>query len=230
MAVEQLTLNVQLRDSAHFDNFFVTPKNATAVDFLQAFLKSNQANYAYLWGKSGAGRSHLLQACCYRAEQLNLVTAYLPMSDQLSPEMLENLEYSDIVCIDDIDLIAGKREWEEGLFHFFNRIKMTGKHLLISGKCAPRELAMNLADLQSRLTSGVIFQLSELSDAEKLTALQLRSKNRGLQLPDEVGEFLIRRWTRDMHGLFGALDKLDHASLAEQRKLTVPFVKQVLSL
>ena len=230
MAVEQLTLNVQLNDFAQFSNFFANEKNSIAVNFLQKFLQSTNTNYAYLWGKVGTGRSHLLQACCHQAEQLNLVTAYLPLSEPLAVEMLENLEFSDLVCLDDVDAVLGNKVWEHALFHFFNRIKDSGKHLLISGSCAPRELRINLADLQSRLTSGTIFQLSELRDTEKLQALQLHANNRGMQLPDEVGDFLLRRCTRDMLALFAILDNLDKASLAEQRKLTIPFVKQVLSL
>ncbi len=197
---------------------------------MQNFLLSNTTHYVYLWGKPGVGRSHLLQACCHQAEQHSLTTAYLPLSEPLAPEMLENLECLDLVCLDDIDIVLGKPVWEQALFHFFNRIKDSDKHLVISGNCPPRELAVTLADLQSRLTSGTIFQLNQLTDTEKLQALQLHAHNRGMELSNDVGEFLLRRCTRDMLGLFAILDKLDKASLAEQRKLTIPFVKQSLQL
>lgn len=230
MAVEQLTLNVRLRDCAQFENFFVASLNATTLKFFENFLKNDQTTYGYIWGKPSSGRTHVLQACVNQAEQENLTAIYLPLQSNLTPSALENLENFDLVCIDDIDIIATHKIWEEALFHFFNRSQAAKKHLLLSASCAPRELAIDLPDLKSRLTSGVIFQLIELNENEKLQALQLRAKNRGLQLSVEVGEFLMRRWGRDMSALFNALDKLDHASLAERRKLTVPFVKQVLEI
>lgn len=227
---EQLTLNVHLRDDAHFNNFYVDATNAPALHYLQNFLNNTTENYAYVWGKPATGRSHLLQACCEQARSVNLQASYLPFNAMLAPEMLDCLEFSDLVCLDDINVVAGNSDWEEALFHFFNRIKETGKHLLISGICAPRELAIKLPDLKSRLTSGVIFQLHELSDSDKLAALRLHAQQRGLELPDEAAEFLLRRWSRDMPALLVALEKLDRASLAAQRKLTVPFIKQVLVL
>ncbi len=228
----QLTLmGMRVRDNATFDNFF-TGSNELAVSFLHAFLTQDIQRYAYLWGKSGSGRTHLLQAMSINAEKNGHKAIYLPLADiaTLPPQMLENLEYYDLVCLDDIHAIAGNAEWEEGIFHLYNRLDHMQRHLLITGNTAPRELPIKLADLQSRLTAGTIFQLQALTDHEKLNALQLRAQNRGLHMSDEVGNFLLRRTSRNMSDLYDVLDQLDQASLAAQRRLTIPFVKLVLGV
>jgi DnaA family protein len=94
----------------------------------------------------------------------------------------------------------------------------------------PTALGLQLPDLLSRLMNGVILQIQTLTDAEKLAALQLRANMRGFELPLEVGQFLLQRWPRNLSVLFAALEKLDHLSLVEQRRLTIPFVKQALGM
>ena len=92
----------------------------------------------------------------------------------------------------------------------------------------PADLAIELPDLRSRLAWGTVWYMPELTDPDKLAALQLHARHRGFTLPEEVGTYLMQRWPRDMHSLFALLDKLDHASLAAHRKLTIPFVRQFL--
>ena len=108
-------------------------------------------------------------------------------------------------------------------------MQTTTGYLLLTGKMAPADLGLGLSDLSSRLGWGWVFQLQLLGDDEKKQALQLRAITRGFTLPDEVADYLLRYFPRDMPALFGLLDRLDAASLVEQRRLTVPFVKAVLS-
>ena len=122
----------------------------------------------------------------------------------------------------------GQPEWEEALFHAFNRLRDAGKQLLIAADAPPRKLPIKLPDLQSRLSLALIFQLHELSDDEKLRALQLRASRRGLRLSDDVGRFILARSVRSMTVLFDTLEQLDTASLQAQRKLTIPFLKEAL--
>ncbi|MCV6537087.1 DnaA regulatory inactivator Hda, partial [Pseudomonas aeruginosa] len=153
-----------------------------------------------------------------------------PMADlvQYGPEIFDDLEQCELVCIDDLDVLVGKREWEEGLFHLFNRLRDTGRRLLLAASKSPRELQVKLPDLKSRLTMALIFQLHGLSDEDKLRALQLRASRRGLHLTDEVGRFILNRGSRSMNSLFDLLEQLDRASLQAQRKLTIPFLKETL--
>ncbi len=230
MGVEQLTLGVRLEDDATFANFY-EGDNQQVFSYLKNLPLNGEKSFIYLHGRLGVGRSHLLQACCHRASEQGQTPVYLPLAKQqsLSPQILEGMETRAVVCLDDIECIAGKRDWEEALFHFYNRlIEIQQTHLIIAGLVPPIQLPLTLADLSSRLSAGIIFQVNPLTDDQKIAALQMRAKIRGLELSAEVGHYLLRRCPRDMHALFSTLEKLDQASLTAQRKLTVPFVKMVL--
>ncbi|TDQ39488.1 DnaA regulatory inactivator Hda [Thiopseudomonas denitrificans] len=228
----QLPLGIRLRDDATFANYYAGA-NAAAQGYIERACHAQDAwvdSFIWLWGKPGSGRSHLLQAACLRAEEQGLRAQYLPLQECLDygPGVLDGVEYCDLLALDDVQLVAGQPGWEQGLFHAFNRLRDAGKRLLISADCSPRELVIDLPDLHSRFNLALVFHLQELDDDEKLRALQLRASRRGLYLSDEVGRFLLGRLTRSMDALFAALEQLDQASLQAQRKLTIPFVKDVL--
>ncbi|MCQ4311980.1 DnaA regulatory inactivator Hda [Pseudomonas stutzeri] len=228
----QLPLGIRLRDDATFANYY-PGANAAALGYVERVC-SPDAGWAdeliYLWGNTGVGRSHLLQAACLRVEQRGELAVYLPLSEiaEYGPALLDNLEQSELVCLDDLDAVAGDQVWEEALFHLFNRLRDSGRRLLLAAGASPREIAVQLPDLKSRLSLSLVFQLQELSDEDKLRALQLRASRRGLSLPDDVGRFILTRGARSMSALFELLDRLDQASLQAQRKLTIPFLKETL--
>lgn len=237
LAIQLPLSGIALQDHATFANFYAG-KNQLLCQFLSEFITGNTDQFAYLWGHEGSGRSHLLQACCHQVAQVTLEGArvsslYLPMGnfplDSL-PDMLDGMEYFYLVCLDDIDKIAGARAAEEAIFNFYNRIREAGGRLLVAASSLPQELGFLLPDLVSRLSWGASFFLQPLSDDEKLSALQFRAKARGFILSEEVGQFILRRSSRNMSDLFLTLDKLDEASLSAGRRLTIPFVKTVLGL
>jgi len=229
----QLPLGVRLRDDATFANFY-PGANAAALGYVER-LCSPQISWTdeliYLWGRPGVGRTHLLQAACLHADEWADLAIYLPLAElgHHGPSLLDNLERSELVCLDDLDAVMGDPAWEEALFHLFNRLRDAGRRLLLSANASPRELLVRLPDLQSRLSLALVFQLQTLSDEDKLRALQLRASRRGLNLPEDVGRFILSRGVRSMSALFELLDQLDQASLQAQRKLTIPFLKETLS-
>jgi DnaA-homolog protein len=226
---EQMPLAVQLRDGATFDNFYEAD-NSLVVDQLRRQLVDGE-RYIYLFGGQGSGRSHLLQAACHRADQMELASVYLPL-EQLSghdPDALfDGLEQLSMVCLDDLQCVVGNAKWEQQLFHLFNRLAEQGTRLLVAAHCSVRELPTTLADLSSRLSWGAIYQLKNLSDEQSMSALQFRAARRGMEMNVEVAQFIVNRNQRDTESLLATLDVLDNASLKEQRKLTVPFVKSTL--
>jgi DnaA family protein len=141
--------------------------------------------------------------------------------------MLEGLEALSLVCIDDVDTIAGDAAWEAALFHLFNRVRERGARIVIAGSASPRALGLGLPDLATRLAWGLVFQLHPLGDEEKAQALQLRARGRGMEMPEAVARYLLQHHARDMAALFALLERLDRASLAAQRRLTVPFVREI---
>ena len=232
MKPTQLSLGMRLRDDATFANYY-PGANAVTLGYVEHACETEDQwldSVLYIWGTAGVGRSHLLQAACLRVEERGGRALYLPLADlaQHGPQLLDNVEFCDLVCLDDLQAIAGLPDWEEALFHAFNRLRDSGKQLFIAADAAPRELGIKLPDLQSRLSLALVFQLHELSDDDKLRALQLRASRRGLQLPDDVGRFILARSVRSMTVLFDTLEQLDHASLQAQRKLTIPFLKEAL--
>ncbi|MBB3188896.1 DnaA regulatory inactivator Hda [Halomonas cerina] len=228
-APAQLPLGVGLRDDATFANFHPGP-NAPLVDRLVHQLDDAGEPFLYLWGAPGVGRSHLLQAACHAASDRDGRALYLPLDElgHFPPLMLEDIERLDLVAIDDLERVLGRKRWEEALFHAFNRLRDAGRRLVIAASSPPRQLAVQLPDLASRLTWGMTFHVQGLDDAGRLAALQLRARVRGMHLPDEVARYILHRGPRRLDELFGALETLDHASLSAQRKLTIPFVKQAL--
>jgi DnaA family protein len=221
---------VRLQDDANFDNFHAAD-NQLVVDYLKHFLRGDYAErWVYLWGAPGVGRSHLLHACCNIAVTQQQPVAFLPLAENLilSPSLLEGLETFALLCVDDVQTIAGNRAWEEALFHLYNRTSHSNTRWVIVGDAPPSQIHFALADLQSRLAAAVVFRIHSLPDEQKAAALRRRAQLRGLIVSEEISQFLLTHYSRDMGALFAALDKLDIASLAAQRKLTIPFIKSVL--
>ncbi|MDT8387960.1 MAG: DnaA regulatory inactivator Hda [Thiogranum sp.] len=227
----QLALGLRLKASARFDNF-IAESSAELVDQLQRCASGQGETFFACWGAPGSGKSHLLQAACQHAADAGRSVSYVSLRDHaaLEPELLEGWENFDLVCIDDIDAIAGDARWETALFHLYNRIRERGAQLIISAARPPARLDIDLADLRSRLSWGVVYQLQPLRDQQLLQALQMRARERGCEIPDDTAAYLLKRLPRDTASLFDMLEHLDQASLVAQRKLTVPFVKAVLNL
>lgn len=228
----QLPLEFKFNNEYTFDSF-VTGSNDELVAALKSIASSEYIPFVYFWGRRGIGKTHLLQAFCQSTAFRNKPIAMIPLAakdsnEQYAPQMLDGLEAMSLVCIDDIHCIAGKSDWENALFHFYNRARDSSTPLVITGDSPPAQLDIGLQDLKTRLAWGLVLQIQSVSDQDKLRALQLRAKHRGMELGDDVGEYMMSRYSRDIVDLMALLNKLDKASLTEQRRLTIPFVKQFL--
>lgn len=225
----QLTLGIKLRDDARFGNFHGA-RNADAAARLAAALQSDQALPVVLCGEQDTGKSHLLQAVCHDAEARNETAACISMEElqPSGPGALSALEQFSIVALDDLDRVAGDPQWEEALFHLYNRLSDNQHRLLVSMREPPATASFELPDLQSRLRHGLLIQLGVYRDDDRLTILTARAEQRGLDLSDEVSGFIMRRAPRRLGDLLSILDRLDDNSLQAQRRLTIPFVKSVM--
>lgn len=227
--MRQLSLDVQLADYAVFESFYLG-SNAVAVHALGLAAAGEGSSVVWLWGAAGTGKSHLLQACVGDASQRQQKTAYLPLNAAhgLGSSMLDGMGQVDLLCIDDAEIIAGEADWEQQLFGVFEDLTQHGGRLVLAASGTVPACKFGLPDLASRLMSGETYRLNGLTDEERVAALQLRASWRGLDLPDETGRYLIARVDRSASALFELLDQLDQASLAAQKRLTVPFVRSVL--
>lgn len=226
--MSQLALPLRLADHAVFASFLASG-NETLVATLRALADGGDGGGCWLWGTPSTGKTHLLQAVC---EQAGDQSVYVPLAElkEAGPGILDGLASRALVCIDDIDVAAGDRDWELALFVLYNQVIEAGGQIVTAASAAPRSSAFELADLQSRLSSLPAFQLQPLGDDETRKALQLRAGLRGLDLPDDTAQFLLSRSRRDMASLYGLLDRLDDEALRAKRRLTVPFVKEVLEI
>ena len=227
---EQIPVQFDLQAEQSFASFY-TASHQQVIQHLTDTASGEGEQQLYLWGKHGSGKSHLLQACCLHAHQRRRTAFYLPLDDHElpSPEILSGLETYDLVCIDNIDNCAGKSDWELGLFNFYNLHRENNNQLIVAAHCPANYLAIELADLKTRMNWGLTLKLHELSDTEQIAALTFKAKNLGFEISPQVGDFLRKHYARDLPELWHLLPKLEQATLVAKRKLTVPFLKQILA-
>ncbi|MGB1140482.1 MAG: DnaA regulatory inactivator Hda [Halioglobus sp.] len=224
----QLPLAVNLRDDAHFDNFLTRPGLESPLAALRLQAKGAGESFIYLCGPPGAGKSHLLQACC---QVPGASAQYLPLSQlrNFAPaEVLSGLDTLELVCLDDLHAVAGSDEWEVALFNFYNAAQKSGCRLLVAALEPPRALDLALEDLRSRLSSAVVFRLGEATDEEKAAILTFRAERRGMALSPDTASYIVSRAPRALHDLLALLDTLDEASLVSKRPVSIPFVRETL--
>ena len=230
----QLPLGLGLMPRYRLANF-VPGDNGAAVAAVASCAAGTGPESLLLWGARGSGRTHLLQAACRQAGTAGRGSAYLPLAaleeePDLEPAALADWECRELLCIDDVERVAGRRRWEDWLFHLFNRARERGTALVFAAAAPPARIGFVLPDLASRLAWGPVFQLRPLDDAGRLLALQRRAGDMGLELPETVGRYLLERCPRDLPRLMGVLETLERASMAAGRRLTVPFVRAVLGI
>jgi DnaA family protein len=226
--MRQLPLGVRLADRALFESFLPGP-NAETLAHARAVARGEAHGATWVCGPPGAGKSHLLQAIC-AAAGARVRAGYLPLAQvaPLGAGMLEGLAQLGCLCVDDLERVVGEGEWERALFALLREIEEAGAALVVAAREPPALLNWRLPDLGSRFAAGAVLALRALDEAEQHAALELRARLRGLELPAETWQWLRRRYPRDMRRLYELLDTLDEAALAAQRRLTVPFIRDVL--
>ncbi|MFL6646921.1 MAG: DnaA regulatory inactivator Hda [Sulfurifustaceae bacterium] len=226
----QLALNLRLRDGSSFENFYAGA-NAEAVARLGALIVDpvgSEPATLFLSGETASGKSHLLQAACRFVQARGGAALYVPLAEpQLTPDVLEAAEEAFLICIDDLDRVAGDATWESALFALYELARANGARLVAAGNAAPAQLGLRMPELATRLAWGAVYQLHPLDDSAKLEAVRLRARNRGFELPAEVARYILNRYPRDMHSLFALLERIDVAALARQRRVTIPFLRSL---
>jgi DnaA-homolog protein len=226
--MRQLPLGVRLPDRALFESF-LPARNGEALEHVRRVAQGQVSGLTWLCGAGGCGKTHLLQAACAAASGERRA-GYVPLAAvaPLGVGVLEGLRQLECLCLDDVDRVIGERAWEQGIFNLLREVEEVGGGLVAVARTPPALLPFALADLGSRCAAGAVFQLRALDEPERHAALALRARLRGLELPEETWQWLQRRFPRDMRTLYGLLDTLDEAALAAQRRLTIPFIREVL--
>jgi len=224
----QLTLSFDTTDAKTFQSFHAGP-NSLLLDRLQQFAEGQSNDQQLLiWGSEGSGKSHLLNACCHHSARAGFRIAYVPADYINSPAVFDGLENCSLVCIDDLDRIPRDHELEIGLFSLINACRERDHRLLFASGSSPSELGTQLPDLKTRLAWGATFALNSLEAADVRKALKQRAGQSGMIIEENVLDYLMNNFPRDIATQAAQLQRLDDASLQSQRRITIPLVKQVL--
>lgn len=225
--MSQLILPLGSNPRHTFENFCAdgNPGVLTALESLP-----RQGGSLWLHGPEDSGKTHLLQAVCHRANGRDQSAAYLPLKqmEELGPEALDGLEQCTWICLDDVDAVLEREDWEQRLFGLVNQTVDHGVNLLMAARRAASNVPIKLPDLQSRLRGAVSFPLRPLDDDRQPEALRRRAHSQGYDLPEDAVRYMQRHVARGLGQLCRLLDRLEQASLSQQRRITVPFVREVL--
>ncbi|MDH5432839.1 MAG: DnaA regulatory inactivator Hda [Gammaproteobacteria bacterium] len=221
----QLPLNIKLDSNATFENF-VVGKNQQLFHRLQNLI-NGQDEFIYIWGSEGTGKTHLAQALCHLFDQNSKTLIYLPLNQaEITTDALEGLQFADCVCLDDVNSIEGNEQWEVALFNLYNNMKAEGRSLIVISSHSLTDSQFSLADLKSRLTAMEVYKLESLTDDDKLQLLIKRADSLGIELTNDVAKFVLLRQNRNINSLIDFIDEIDHLSMVNKRKVTIPFLKE----
>jgi DnaA family protein len=222
----QLPLALSLKAHAAFASFVAGP-NGGAVEHVRAVARGERAESVWLFGPRRSGKTHLLTAACREAGERDWRAIYLALDSGADPGVLAELDALDLIALDDVERVAGLAVWEAALFSIFDsRLQRGG--LVVAGSAPPRECGFELADLVSRAGSMAIYRLDFLDDEDLKAAVLGHARQRGLTLGAAAAGYLLQRVSRDLGELTAWLDRIDRHSLAEQRRITIPLLREVI--
>ncbi|MGH8118293.1 MAG: DnaA regulatory inactivator Hda [Rhodanobacteraceae bacterium] len=204
--------------------------NAGALRAVSAVARGEGGGWLYLHGSAGTGKSHLLIGACRAVLDAGHGARYVALGRVPAPraEALAGLEIDGLLAIDDVQAAAGDRDAEQALFASYNRARDANARVLFAASAPPTELGIGLPDLVSRLAKCAQHALRPLDDAGGRAMLRLLAGRMGLRLDDEVLDWWFARQPRDAASLVALLQRLDRASLAAQRRITIPFLRGLL--
>jgi len=218
--VKQIPLAIGPEAARTFENFLPGP-NAAALAHLQMLAPG--APPVYLWGPPGSGKSHLLHAVVERAQQQGESTAWF---EAAVPAPWQAPEHCGWIVLDDCQALDEAQQ--QAAFALFVDAGAQGAVVLAAGSVPPVDLDVR-EDLRTRLGWGHVFALQPLAEPEVRSALRREADRRGTFLTDEVMDYLLTRFARDLKHLMAQLDRLDEFSLSTKRAITVPLLKQMLA-
>ncbi len=229
---KQMPLHVVTREPPTLDNFYVGDErgNALLVNQIKHLVDDAGESMLYVWGGQGVGVTHLMKAAVSKSRSQQQPVLFLPLansSQQVPEHLLEMAITYPMVVIDDLDAVIGNRSWEEALFALFNHHRDSGGRILFGAHAAPDQLDWALPDLKTRVGWHGVYRIADLTENDKQQFLVHEAKRRGLELADDVAQFIMVRAPRGLDQLNKYLDILDEESLAHQRGLSIPFVKKV---
>jgi len=229
----QLIFPFQVNQKASFKSFFCSPDNIGLMSRLADLVVSKNADELIINGAEGSGKSFLMQAICNELSSSGKQFAFIPMNKAINMgvEIFQNLASLDAVCIDDLQLILSREEWETALFNLINECQQSNCSLILSfGGNQSLEDITQLPDLLSRIKRMEFMKLQAVQDEFLNQALDFVSQQLDINLEKAELEFLLKHQTREFSILVDNLISLDKQAASLKRKITIPLIKETLNL
>ena len=230
---KQLIWPFQINQKASLESFFCSPDNIELMGRLADLLVSKNADELIINGAEGSGKSFLMQAICNELSSSGKQFAFMPMNKAINMgvEIFQNLASLNAVCIDDLQLILSREEWETALFNLINECQQSNCSLILSfGGNQSLEDITQLPDLLSRIKRMEFMKLQAVQDECLNQALDFVSQQLGINLEKAELEFLLKHQTREFSLLVENLIALDKQAASLKRKITIPLIKETLNL
>ncbi len=222
--MKQLLLDIAPLHFPTLDNFIPGCNLELLQTLRDAISMRNYERFIYVWGSTGCGKSHILRAVTDAFTHQRLRAMYV--SCEINTKFAIDAEFIDCVTIDNVERLGAAAQIR--LFNAYNQVREEGDALfLVSGNVSPGQLPLR-QDLVTRLGWGLVYQLHELTDEEKREAMKSHAINCGFELPQEICDYLLRYGRRDLPSLIKIVDALDRYSLAKQRQITLPLLRELL--
>ena len=235
--IGQTIIPVNAENELTFANFIIGENGALVQQLEEVVTRASSTSgsrnstpsIVYLWAESGAGKSHLIHSLCELARSNQSECHFLSLSEINVLDRLNEYDFSgQVVCVDNLQVICGNRELEIAFLSFYERLCAASGCLAVAARKPPNKSGFVLADLASRLNAGAIWRVIPMTDRDKKIALRQRAEVRGFMLTEQVMDFVMTHFDRDTVSLFALLDRIDRASLAHHRKVTVPSIKEII--
>jgi DnaA family protein len=228
-AIRQIALPLSLDRQYSFENF-ISDRADLIIASLKALIQGDGEAQIGLWGTTASGKTHLLNASADYARQKSVVLQIYDAKQllQCDANEFEGFSHCDVLAIDNLDAIAGNAEWEACFYQVINRCRDGDYRFVFAMAHRPEDVETTLDDFRSRLQWGLMLQLPSSDDIEIRQILRKRAQLIGIELAEDVISYLMTHHARNLATQMAILQRLDGASLSQQRKVTIPLIKQAL--
>jgi DnaA family protein len=224
---KQLTFPWNKVNKSSMLGFYCSQENDHLISLL---MDSNFVDDLFIYGTKQSGKTFLLQAMCNSYSSMGKSSLYVPLKKVMNygVEIFESLENIDLICIDGIEQVISKTEWEKEIFNLINKALISKSRLILTSSKDLKSLNFLLPDLESRIKKIQSYELYPIDDKDIIDALKYISQFKSINLGDKEAKYLVTYSQRDISNLIQILESLDQLSMEMKRKITIPLIKEVI--
>jgi DnaA-homolog protein len=222
--MNQLGLPISLNTSMLLESFVENKELLRLIN--QLFLDENSSE-VFIYGRSGQGKTHILQGAVLKALKLDKNAIYIDCSEPFPEHILDFIDQVHFISFDNVHLISSKNQ--EIFFDLYNQARQSKILILVGADSLPSDLEV-MKDIKTRLSLAAVYKLEELNDESIMRVIDSQMSQRNLSINSGVYEYLFKNYSRDLKLLLATLNDLDKASLQAKKAISIPFVRKFLNL